>query len=115
MSLVSTLAKVAIGVVVAKGVSGMMKKGKETRGQVSDGGLFGGQNSPQAQPSGSDLEDMMSDILGNKTPPAQGGTGGLGGLLEQLGGTPGTIGAKQGGGLDDLLSQLGGGGTPTGR
>lgn len=86
MSMMKTLAKVAIGVAVAKGVSGMMKKSAAApsagqtatrgqtaaRGQVGSGGLFGGMYSPgaqqqtqqPAQPQGGGLEDMLGSILG---------------------------------------------------
>jgi len=109
MSMIKTLAKVAIGVAVAKGVSGMMKKGGSqtaSRGQAGSGGLFGGIHSPNAQAqSGGGIEDMLGSILGGGgTGSAQSGNG-LGGLLEQLGGGSG---GASGGGLNDLLGSLGG-------
>jgi len=60
-----TLAKVAIGVAVAKGVGGMIKggaggSGGQTRG---NGGLFGGEHSPGASRSGGGLLlDNLGDI-----------------------------------------------------
>lgn len=66
MSLLGTLAKVAIGIAVAKGVGGMMKQGQGAK------------------------------------PPTGGSGGGLGDLLEQLGG--GTSGS--GGGLGDLIGNI---------
>ncbi len=83
MSLMKTLAKVAIGVALAKGAKSMMDK----RSQTSGGGL----------------EDMLGGLLGGKST-ASSAPGGLGGLLEQLGG------AKSGGarGLDGLLGGLAG-------
>lgn len=65
MSLLGTLAKVAIGIAVAKGVGGMMKQGSAGK------------------------------------PTSTGSGGGLGDLLEQLGG-----GAGSGGGLGDLIGNL---------
>ncbi len=120
MSLMKTLAKVAIGVALAKGASTMMKKGGQARGQTSDGGLFGGEHSPRerAQQQGTGLEDMMGSILGGGSSQANqrsaqqsGGGGGLGDLLEQLGGGGGRGDAatRGGGGLNDLLGGLAGG------
>ncbi len=106
MSLMGTLAKVAIGVAVAKGVGGMLKGGagaqaRPPSGGAGNGGLFGGTHSPGGQ-SRSGLEDMMGDLLGGKTGGGSAGqSGGLGGILEQLGG-----GAQSGGGLGGLLGGL---------
>jgi uncharacterized membrane protein YebE (DUF533 family) len=122
MSLVSTLAKVAIGVAVAKGVSTLVQGGAA----APSGG--GGSRTP----GGGSLQDMMGDLLsgnsgtggglggglggGGTTQASTGGgiQGGLGGLLEELaggaaaGGARPTGGAPSGGGLDDLLEGLGG-------
>lgn len=106
MSMMKTLAKVAIGVALAKGASSMMKKGG-SRGQAGSGGLFGGAHSPEPQrqaQSGGGLEDMLGSILGgNAGATGQGNAGGLGGLLEQLGGGQASRGS---GGLNDLLGGL---------
>lgn len=60
-----TLAKIAIGVVIAKGVGGMMKGGGSGGGlampQGFPGGLPGGSGSGRRQTTG--LEDMMGDIF----------------------------------------------------
>ena len=136
MSLVGTLAKVAIGVVIAKGVGSMIQKGRAAGTGTTDAGggsVFGGSYSP----GGTGLDEMMGEVLGGggaggttrgtgrTTDPGfgqdQGTGGGLGGLLEELAGrgrSGGTVAgggsAPQTGGLDDLLGQLGGalGGTP---
>lgn len=116
MSLVGTLAKVAIGVAIAKGVGSMMQGSADT-GQAATGGMgedgrYGAKNSPhQADAETGGLEDMMKSLLGgNGAAPggaaALGGAGGLGGLLEQLAGGQG--GATQGG-IGDLLQRLTGG------
>ena len=92
MSLLGTLAKVAIGVAVAKGVSGMMKKGSGSSVPRGNGGLLDGISS-RPQPGGGGLQDMLGQVLGGATgghstqggQTNQGGIGGLGGLLEQLG------------------------------
>ena len=104
MSLMKTLAKVAIGVAVAKGAKSVLS-GK-SRGQASDGGLFGGAHSPSA-PNKTGLEDIMSDVLSGGSGPKESGMGGLGGLLESLQQeNPNT----QDGGIDDLLRGGGSGG-----
>lgn len=123
MSLMKTLAKVAVGVAVAKGASAMMRQGQS--GSASAGGglggllgslagaaggsagsaqRHGGAHSPSA---GGGLEDMLGGLLGGGGSGASGGMpGGLGGLLEQLGGAGG--GAS--GGLGGLLGGLASGG-----
>lgn len=105
MSLMKTLAKVAIGVAVAKGAKSVLS---ESRGKVGDGGLFGGAHSPSSRGS-TGLEDIMSDVLaGGRGPKEAGGMGGLGGLLEGLQReNPHT----RDGGIDDLLTG-GSGGKP---
>jgi uncharacterized membrane protein YebE (DUF533 family) len=99
MSLMKTLAKVAIGVAVAKGAKSVLSG---SRGKVGDGGLFGGAHSPSTGGSRTGLEDIMSDVLSGGRGPAQAGSaGGLGGLLEGLQReNPHT----RDGGIDDLLS-----------
>ncbi len=89
MSLMGTLAKVAIGMAVAKGVKSMAGGG---RASSSTGG--GG------------LGDLLGQLGGGSAGRSQSG-GGLGDLLGQLGGA----GQAQsgGGGLGDLLGQLSGG------
>lgn len=111
MSMMRTLAKVAIGVALAKGVGNMIGKSRAgTGGTTGDGGLFGGQHSPKQ--AGGGLQDMMRDVLGG------GSGGGLGGAL---GGGAGGAGGGLGGlgGLIEGLTGAGGGapggGLPTGR
>ncbi len=87
MSLLKTLAKVAVGIAVAKGVGGLMKKGS------------GGQQAPTG--SGGGLGDLLGQLGGG----AGGQGGGLGDLLGKLGGS---ASGQAGGGLGDLLGQLGG-------
>ena len=122
MSLMKTLAKVAIGVAVAKGASSMMKGRSAAQaggGNSGLGGLLGGL-AGSAQGGGAGLQDMLGglmggaggsgagaaglqDMLGGLMGGAQGGGGGLGGLLENLGGAGGS-----GGGLQDMLGGLAG-------
>ena len=113
MSLMSTLAKVAIGVAVAKGAGAMMNK-QGGSGGGGLGGLLGGLagaaggaggGSPFGaanSPGGGGMQNMLGGLLGGAGG-APGGAGGLGGLLEQLGG-----GAAGGGGQGGLAGMLGG-------
>lgn len=103
MSMMGTLAKVAIGLAVAKGAKSLLKGGG--RGQTSDGGLFGGRHSPEPA-GGTGLEDIMSDVFSGRSSASSGG-GGLGGLLEGL---QRDNRSTRDGGLDDLLGDLAGGG-----
>ncbi len=95
MSLAGTLAKVAIGMAVAKGVSGMAKRG--TSGGSAGGGGLGG---------------VLGGLLGGQTSGAGGAAGGgLGGLGSLLGGGAGASAAGgMAGGLGGLLEQISGGG-----
>lgn len=104
MSLVGTLAKVAMGAMVAKGVSGALKGG----GAGAGGGLGGLLGGVLSQAGGGGLGSMLGGQQGQ-----QGGAGGLGGMLGgllsgQQGGQQGQ--AQQGGGLGGLLESLSGGG-----
>jgi uncharacterized membrane protein YebE (DUF533 family) len=107
MSLMKTLAKVAIGVAVAKGASAMMKKSGSSTNAGSAGGLGGllgglaGGSAGGAGSSAGSLQDMLGGLMGGSA----GASGGLGGLLNQLGGSSGASG-----GLGGLLNQLGGAG-----
>ncbi|MDW3222142.1 MAG: tellurite resistance TerB family protein [Paracoccaceae bacterium] len=102
MSLMKTLAKVAIGVAVAKGAQSMMGGGGGGLGGLmrnATAGTGGGQSA-----SGGDLQSMLGGLLGGASGAGSAGglPGGLGGLLENLGGA-------QGGGLQGMLSGLAGG------
>lgn len=120
MSLMGTLAKVAIGVAVAKGVGAMVqnRSGSAPAPNAGSGGMFGGTHSPGGKSTG--LEDMMSDILGGgntraSSPSDRASQGGLGGLLEELAGNrpapePRQTGGMPRGGLDDIIGGLGGAG-----
>jgi uncharacterized membrane protein YebE (DUF533 family) len=117
MSIGKTLMKVAIGVVIAKGVASLTKgasggtSGTATAGRSTriDTGSKGG------------LEDMMGDILGSgrssgrATRDSSTSGGGLGDLLDQLSGqkrtSPRATAPK--GGLEDLLGELTGRGRST--
>lgn len=102
MGMLGTLAKVAIGIAVAKGIGGMMKGGNS-----GGGGVLGGGPAGQPAPSGrGGLEDLLGDVLsGGKRSGQKTGGGGLGDLLEQLGGARGG-GSTPGGGLGDVIGDL---------
>ncbi|WP_376875302.1 DUF533 domain-containing protein [Albirhodobacter sp. R86504] len=70
MSLMKTLAKVALGVAVAKGMKSMSGSGGRT-GRAETSSVSG-------------LDGMMESLLGQRTSGATGLTGGLGGLLAQF-------------------------------
>ncbi len=116
MSLMKTLAKVAIGIAVAKGVGGMMKGGSsggKGGGGLGDllGGLAGGQSGGQSGSGG--LGDLLGGLAGGSGRGGS-GSGGLGDLLEQVAGRSGGAG----GGLGDLIGGLAGaaaGGQKSGR
>ncbi len=86
MSMIGTLGKVAMGILVAKGMSKVMGGGSSSGGGLL-GGLLGGQGGQRQ--SGGGFSSML------------GGAGGLGSLL----------GGASGGGLGGLLGSLAGGGT----
>lgn len=124
MSLMKSLARVAAGVMLAKGVGAIMKKGS---GQRSTGGgilgdLLGGQSGKSASSSGG-LGDLLGQVLGGQTPRSGTGTpygganspsargygqpkaqGGLGGLLDSLTSSAGQAAAA--GGIGGLLGSL---------
>ncbi|WP_400086890.1 DUF533 domain-containing protein [Yoonia sp. R78084] len=96
MSLMNTVAKMAVGFAVAKGMESVQKNG-------GLGGLLGGlTGGSAAQQAGgmSGLGDMLGQLGGGS---AAQSSGGLGGMLGQL-----TGGAGASGGLGGLLGQLGG-------
>ena len=107
MSMLETLAKVAIGVALEKGVGGVLKNGGK------GGGLLGsGSRRKQSKQGG--IEDLLGDLLsgGRRTGSKKQG-GGLGDLLEQLGGglSSGKSSDNGLGGLGDLIGGLSGGQT----
>lgn len=122
MNLVGTLAKVAMGAMVSRGVGKMMGgnsgggglgglgsllgggQQQQQQGGLGGllGGLLGGQQQQRQQQGG--IGDLLGSVLSGGT--GGGGGGGLGGLLNGLaaGGQQ-----QQGGGLGDLLNQALGG------
>ena len=111
MSLVGTLAKVAIGVAVAKGMKSVTGGGSKSSGGIGDllGGMLGG-GATQSQ-SGGGLGDLLGGALGGGS--SSSGGGGLGDLLGGvLGG--GSSSSASAGGLGDLMGGLLGGGANSG-
>ena len=119
MSLMGTLAKVAIGVALAKGMQAVTRRASApgAAGSAGSGGLFGGAHSPAQTKPGRSRRESMGAALGGSAGAQDGGSaqGGLGGLLEQLGAGAGRKGnSRSGGGLGDLLGGLLGGSSAAG-
>jgi len=89
MSLMGTLGKVAMGVMVAKGVGKMMGGGSSAGGL---GGLLGGLTG-KSNSSGGGIGSLLSGLAGGNS------NGGLGGILDSLNG-----GNQSGGGLGAILN-----------
>ena len=96
MGIGKTLLKVAIGVVIAKGVASLTKGSSGSSGTVT-----AGRGSRIDTGSKGGLEDMMGDILRGRRGGAGAAPGDSGSLPDPAGG-----GLAQGGGLGDLLESL---------
>ncbi|MFV0292897.1 MAG: DUF533 domain-containing protein [Paracoccus sp. (in: a-proteobacteria)] len=128
MSLMKSLARVAAGVLVAKGLSTVMKgasagrtsspSSRRTGGGFLDEITRGTQSRSRAGGQGGGLGDLLGQVLGGQAggagssqryggPNSRGATGGLGGMLDQL--STGTRGQGSSGGLGDLLGGMLGG------
>ena len=84
MSLMKTLAKVAIGVAVAKGANAMMKGGSGGTSQAGGlGGLLGGLTGGAGAQGGGGLQGMLGGLAS-----AAGAGGLLGGLTSAMGNAP---------------------------
>ena len=107
MSLMKTLAKVAVGVAMAKGVAAMRNRGPAggQPGQPSRGGSGGLLGQLGGALGGAGGSGGLGGLLGGRGGMAQGGQSG-GGLGGGMGG--GLGGALGSGGLGGLLSSLGG-------
>ncbi|MFK8066637.1 MAG: DUF533 domain-containing protein [Gammaproteobacteria bacterium] len=130
MSLVKTLGKMAVGMMVAKAVSGMaggssqgsggslggllggllgggQKSSRSSGGDLGGllGGLLGGQKS-----GGGGLGDVLGGMLGGQSSSGSSG-GGLGGLIEGLAKNQKSSGRQSGGlgGLGELIGSMSGG------
>lgn len=117
MSLVKTLARVAAGVMLAKGIGSVMRNSQNRGGQggssrQTGGGILGDLLNNNTQGGGDrrtgsgGLGDMLGQVLGGGAggagggrryggPNSRGATGGLGGILDQI--TGGQRGSGQGG------------------
>ena len=112
MSLMRTLAKVALGVAVAKGASSMTR-GSQGR-TAGRGGLLGSLANAGRGAGAGGLGGALSSVLSGR---GGGGSAGLGGMLENLARGSGAgrgLGGARGGGLDGLLGGLLGGGSTGG-
>jgi uncharacterized membrane protein YebE (DUF533 family) len=110
MSLVGTLAKVAIGVAVAKGMKSMTggsSSQSSGSGGIGDllGGVLGGGSSSST--SGGGIGDLLGGVLGGGSTQKSSG-GGLG-LDDLMGGLlkGNQSGGNTGGGMGDILGKLG--------
>jgi len=109
MSLMGTLGKVAMGVIVAKGVGKVMGGSSGAGGGL--GGLLGGLTGG-AGGAGGGLGGLLGGLTGGNNAQAGSSGGGLGGLLSGL--TGGSQGGSQSGGLGGLLGGLMGGSSQSG-
>ncbi len=110
MSMVSTLGKIAVGIMVAKGVGKMVGGSSGSGGGgIGDliGGLMGGKSTTNStQSGGGNISDMLGGLLGGGA-----AAGGLGGLLNSLTGgnsdksAEKTAGTAPDNALSDLLSK----------
>lgn len=125
MSLMKTFARVAAGVMIAKGIGAVMQnqRGGASAGQprpagTGQGGLLDDLLRSNVEPGQGSLRDRLGEVLGGKPaqpgsgrpyggPNSAGAQGGLGGLLDELTGM--ARGGSGGGGLGDILGQLSGG------
>lgn len=131
MSLMKSLARVAAGVMLAKGVGSMMRtaqQGQRTASTRTTGGgilgdLMNGMGGTQGRTAstGGGLGDILGQVLGGGQtrsvgtgrpyggPNSTGASGGLGGILDQLTGGGAARTGSAGGGLGGLLGGLAGG------
>ncbi len=107
MSWMGTLAKVGMGVMVAKGVGRMVQGGGRGGAGGGLGGMLGGMMGGQGGAGGGGLGGMLGGMMGG-----QGGAGG--GLGGMLGGAMGGGQQRGGGGIGDVLGGLMGGGAAAG-
>jgi uncharacterized membrane protein YebE (DUF533 family) len=106
MSFMKTLAKVAIGVMIAKGVKGALSK--KSAGTAGGGSVFGGPSSrTSSRKSGGGLDGIMDDVIGGGSRTSSRRTGGTP-FEDELGGFGGSSGSgRGGGGFGDLLDSFG--------
>lgn len=136
MSLMKSLARVAAGVMLAKGVGSIMRNaqgegqtGRTASTRTTGGGILGdlmnGMGGAQGRTAstGGGLGDILGQVLGGGQtrsagtgrpyggPNSTGASGGLGGILDQLtgGSSASARTGSAGGGLGDLLGGLAGG------
>ena len=124
MSLFKSLARVAAGVMLARGLSSAMQNRNQSGSTGRGGGLLdqvlGGVNQSRSGQQGGGIGDLLGGLLGGAGaagagtgrryggPNSTGAQGGLGGLLDGLTNSARRSGTAQGG-LGDILGQLAGG------
>lgn len=107
MSLMKSLAKVAAGIMVAKGVGAVMKSRQQgsSHGRSKSGGLLDNLLGDNTGGSGGSITDQLGRAMSGRSSRAGASPGssqgGLGGLLNNLGG-----GSSGSGGLGGMLGQL---------
>ncbi len=101
MSMLSTLGKVAVGIMVVRTVG----KAVGGKGGIGDmlGSVLGGKSGSAAQSGAGGLGDMLGGLLGGKGGTSSGGLGDLMGSLLGGGAASSSAGGSSGGGLADLL------------
>lgn len=103
MSLMGTLGKVAMGVMIAKGVGKMMSSSSGgSTGGGGLGGLLGGLTGGQSGSSSGGLGGLLGGLTGSSSAAGGSSAGGLGGLLGGLTGQSGSSGSGLGGLIDSL-------------
>ena len=109
MSLVGTLAKIALGAAIAKGVSSMGNGTTRQRptAEPGTGSIFGSDHSPEGG-----LGDLLGGLAGGQSTSTQASGGGLSDMLGDIMKNSGGGRRKTGGGLSDIL---GGGAQSSGR
>lgn len=103
MSLVGTLAKLAVGYAVTRGVKSVIGGGSSKRSS-GGGSIFGGQSGGTTG-----LEGIMDGLTGGRSTGRTTSGGGLGDLLGQLGGMSGGSTGGNAGGLGGALGGILGG------
>ncbi|PID46736.1 MAG: protein YebE [Proteobacteria bacterium] len=124
MSLMKTLGKVAMGVIMAKGVGKVLNGGNSSNAGGGLGGMLGGLMGGNNSQGG--LGSLLGQLTGGGNAQSGGGLGGLlgsvlgggqqggsgGGIGDLIAGLSGQGAAASTGGLGGLLSQLGGATAP---
>ena len=104
MSLMGTLGKVAMGVIVAKGVGKMMGGSSANSGSSGLGGLLGSLMGSGSNSSGGGIADLLGGLAGKSS--GSGSSGGLGGILDSLSGGSNSGSGSKNNGLGDIFNSV---------